>query len=71
MALFLLCFFLGATIVSSEGFGAGSGPIFPDDISCNGNENEILDCSFEVDTSDCSHSDDAEVRCQTRCELNK
>ena len=42
--------------------------ILLDDLVCSGNENSLLDCprvpSAGVGVSDCSHSEDAGVRCE-------
>lgn len=44
-------------------FPPGTGPIYLDNVGCVGNETDILDCAFEGDTSDCSHTEDAGVEC--------
>ena len=46
------------------GFGAGSGPIYLDDVGCSGSELRLVNCSYSHDTADCTHSEDAGVRCQ-------
>ena len=42
--------------------------ILLDDLVCSGNENSLLECprvpSADVGVSDCSHSEDAGVRCE-------
>lgn len=47
-------------------FPPGTGPIYLDNVGCVGNETDILDCAFEGDTSDCSHTEDAGVECHGR-----
>lgn len=44
-------------------YGQGSGPIIINSLECTGVENNILECAFDSDTSNCSHSDDAGVQC--------
>ena len=46
-------------------FGLGSGPIFLDSVSCNGNELSITSCDhLGVNiTRRCTHSEDIGVRC--------
>ena len=46
-------------------FGQGSTlPVVLDDVSCSGTESRLIDCTYDSNTADCSHSDDAGVRCQ-------
>jgi len=52
-----------ATAYSSAAFGRGSGPILIDNVACTGRENRLIDCTFDNNTGDCSHSEDAGVRC--------
>ena len=33
-------------------------------VSCTGSESQLLICSYDSNTGDCSHSEDAGVRCQ-------
>ena len=45
-------------------FGLGSGPIFLENLACNGEEGEILDCPRSVPgLHQCDHSQDAGVQC--------
>ena len=48
-------------------FGTGSGPIYLDDVNCIGSELGLVNCSHSRHTADCTHSEDAGVRCQTNC----
>ena len=59
---------LDATVVSN--FSQGSGPIFVTQLECGGDEMSILECPFDLDTSDCSHSNDAGVQCYGMLELS-
>ena len=52
-----------ATAVLRAGFGAGSGPIYLDDLRCDGSESALVNCSYDSVTTDCSHTEDAGVRC--------
>ncbi len=46
-------------------FGQGFGNIYIDSLICNGSENRILDCKFSAE-HDCSHMEDAGLRCQSK-----
>ena len=47
-------------------FGNGIGPIMIDELNCTGTEASLADCGFDGwGVGDCSHSEDAGVRCQT------
>ena len=61
---YLVCI-IDATAFSNAYFGQGSLPILLDDVSCLGSESQLLDCSYDSNTGDCSHSEDAGVSCQT------
>ena len=43
-----------------------SKPIFLDSVDCSGEELNILDCSYDSDTSEDDHSKDVMVKCQER-----
>ena len=46
-------------------FGEGNGDIYIVNFQCNGSENYLEDCpASEVGVHDCTHSEDAGVRCQ-------
>lgn len=46
-------------------FGGGSGAIVLDNVQCVGDERSILNCTHNgIENSDCTHSEDAGVRCQ-------
>ena len=51
--------------VRGAGFGPGQDPILLDDLVCTGSEGSLLNCPHRgVRVHDCSHSEDAGVRCQ-------
>ena len=52
-----------AVAVLYAGFGAGSGPIHLDDVRCTGSETGLVNCTYDSVTTDCSHTEDAGVRC--------
>ena len=47
----------------SSYFGTGSGSIWLDNVDCSADLSKLFSCSHSTDTSDCSHDDDAGVRC--------
>ena len=49
---------------SSARFGHGTGSIVMDDVSCNGTEKELYNCSH-VKSHNCEHHEDASVACST------
>jgi len=53
----------GSTAYSKASFGEGSGTIYLDNVICTGSESRLIDCSYDSDTSDCGHHEDAGVRC--------
>ena len=59
---YLLVTNTGAVSYGSAFFGAGSGPINLDDVQCTGNENSVLNCTFNPNHN-CVHFEDAGVMC--------
>ncbi|XP_033104569.1 scavenger receptor cysteine-rich type 1 protein M160-like, partial [Anneissia japonica] len=50
--------------IRSPGFGPGKGKILLDDVSCVGNEREIINCiQNNWGENNCNHHEDAGVRC--------
>ena len=58
---------LDATAHSNARFGQGTGPIFLDNVACTGEEDTLTSCTFDSNTADCFHSDDAGVTCVADC----
>ena len=52
-------------------FGVGTGPIFVDNAQCTGGEPRLLACDYDTHTADCTHSEDAGLRCSGRCKCTK
>ncbi|XP_064598516.1 scavenger receptor cysteine-rich type 1 protein M130-like [Liolophura sinensis] len=54
----------GAKAWGKAHFGQGKGPIWLDEVYCEGHENSLLDCSHRpLGDSNCDHSEDAGVTC--------
>lgn len=55
----------GAVATVLAFFGAGTGPIFLDDVGCDGSELRLANCrASPVGEHNCLHREDAGVRCQ-------
>ena len=52
-----------AIAFSNAVFGRGSGAIVLDNVACTGSEQRLMNCPYDSHTADCSHSQDAGVRC--------
>lgn len=50
-------------IYTSAAFGQGTLPILLDDVYCNGYELQLISCAYDSNTADCSHQEDAGVKC--------
>ena len=55
-----------ATAFTSANFGQGYYPILLDDVACTVYESRLIDCPYDSNTADCTHSRDAGVRCVSR-----
>ena len=56
---------LGGRAYSNAHFGAGSGPIFLDDVQCTSSASQLLECpSRPILSHNCLHSADAGVGCE-------
>ena len=62
------CLFLcdtGATVYGNAYFGAGTGPIYLDDVACTSSDTQLLQCSSRpILTHNCDHHADAGVGCE-------
>ena len=57
--------FVGGIGYSNARFGAGTGPIFLDDVQCSSSSSQLLECSSSpILTHNCQHSEDAGVGCE-------
>ena len=50
-------------------YGQGSGAIWMNGVNCQGDEASLKECTYDADTSDCSHSEDASVECEVMVRL--
>ena len=66
----LIFFYSDSIAYSNARYGQGTGPILLDNLACTGAEYNLTSCSYDADTSDCSHYEDAGVRCNTTCEYS-
>ena len=58
------------TAYSNAHFGAGSGPIFLDDVHCTSSSSHLLECrSLPILSHNCLHSADAGVGCEGKLYL--
>ena len=58
----------GATAISFDLFGQGTGTIWLDNVVCTGNEARLYDCqNTGIGVHNCSHIEAAGVRCQIKC----
>ncbi|XP_043944976.1 galectin-3-binding protein-like [Protopterus annectens] len=58
--------------VGNAEFGSGSGPILLDDVTCKGTEVSLASCNHKGwRVTDCSHSEDAGVECETGTDVEK
>ena len=59
----------GGIAYNNAYFGVGSGPIHLDNVACTGTEEALVNCNYDPNTADCSHYEDAGVRCSQTCEF--
>ena len=59
----LICLITVGAVAQGGGyFGRGSGPVHFDSLTCSGNEEDYLQCSFSSGFS-CTHAADVGVQC--------
>ena len=64
---FVLFFYIDSTAYSSAHFGQNSAIIIAlDDVACTVSESRLIDCPYDSNTADCTHSQDAGVQCVAR-----
>ena len=55
----------GGVAYSNAFFGAGTGPIYLDDVACTSSDSQLLECSSRsISSHNCLHSADAGVGCE-------
>ena len=64
-------FYLDAIALVRAHFGRGRGPIFLDDVRCNGSEIRIVDCPNKPNEHNCNHKEDAGVICTRKLDVRK
>ena len=64
LIIFFTALFTDATAYLFARYGQGTGPIHMDNVACTGTENALLNCTYDSDSSDCYHFEDAGVLCQ-------
>lgn len=45
----------------------GNNAIWLKDVMCSGSEGKLLNCTYKIDTSQCSHHDDVGIHCFLSC----
>ena len=56
----------------STHYGQGSGPIWLDNVQCDGTEARLLDCKAKrIGNHNCGHSEDTGVKCSGKRTMNK
>ena len=69
-SLIIHTFHVDANATISAEFGPGMGPVLLDNVICTGYEARLFDCTNSgLGVSNCSHTNDAGVRCSTQCML--
>ena len=57
---------IDAVAYSEANFGQGTGSIFIDNTDCVGDELRLTSCRYDNHTADCTHAEDAGLRCSGR-----
>ena len=59
------CSLLGALALTKAQYGEGYGPVYLDELNCNGTESSIMQCGHSgVANANCHHTEDASVICK-------
>ena len=59
------CSLLGALALTKAQYGEGYGPVYLDELNCNGTESSIMQCGHSgVANANCHHAEDASVICK-------
>ena len=53
-----------SSVLRNAFYNSSSGPIYLDNVQCEGDEDSLRNCSLSREIDDCTHSEDAGVRCQ-------
>ena len=64
---YFIFYCIDAVAYTNAYYGQGTGPILLDDVSCTGTESRLVNCTYGSNTVNCSHSEDAGVRCNNTC----
>ena len=54
----------GAHALINAHYNSSSGPIYLDDVGCEGSESSLMECNLDRDITECDHSQDAGVSCR-------
>ena len=67
MCVWHIYWIIGGTAKSNAFYGRGSGPIYLDDVNCNGSETSLSQCPHRgIGSHNCRHNEDAGVICSGR-----
>ena len=55
---------IGSIAHTGAYFERGTAPTLLDDVACTGTESRLMNCRYDSNTSDCTHSEDAGVTCR-------
>ena len=54
----------GAIVLSRTQYSVGSGPVFLDNVGCQGTESSLLECYHSgIGVHNCQHDDDVGINC--------
>ena len=70
MHKFIVILYTVATARTNAYFGAGTGHIYMEDVTCSTSKTSLLQCTSDpLLSGGCSHSQDAGVECEGRLEI--